>query len=45
MELDSPEYETERVVNAVFEIPKVVSLAAVLDSRKGGGDLGPACRA
>lgn len=35
------EHETERVVNAVFEIPKVLSLATLLDSRNGGGDLGP----
>ena len=35
------EHETERVVNAVFEIPKVFSLATLLDSRNGGGDLGP----
>jgi hypothetical protein len=34
-------HETERVVNAVFEIPKVLSLATLLDSRNGGGDLGP----
>jgi hypothetical protein len=36
------EHETERVVNAVFEIPKVFSLATLLDSCNGGGDLGPA---
>jgi hypothetical protein len=35
------EPETERVFNAVFEIPKVLSLATLLDSRNGGGDLGP----
>jgi hypothetical protein len=35
------EQEIERVVNAVFEIPKVLSLATLLDSRHGGGDLGP----
>jgi hypothetical protein len=35
------EREAERVVNAVFEIPKVFSLATLLDSRNGGGDLGP----
>jgi hypothetical protein len=35
------EHETERVVNAVFEIPKLLSLATLLDSRNGGGDLGP----
>lgn len=35
------EHETERVVNVVFEIPKVLSLATLLDSRNGGGDLGP----
>jgi hypothetical protein len=34
------EHKIERVGNAVFEIPKVLSLATLLDSRNGGGDLG-----
>ena len=36
-----PEHETERVVGAVLQIPKVLSLGTLLDSRNGGGDLGP----
>jgi hypothetical protein len=35
------EREIEGVVNTVLEIPKVVSFATLLDSRNGGGDLGP----
>jgi hypothetical protein len=35
------ERETERVVGTVLQIPKVLSLATLLDSRNGGGDLGP----
>ena len=35
------EREAERVVNAVFEIPKVLSLATLLDSHNSGRDLGP----
>jgi len=36
------EHETERVVSTVLQIPKVLSLGTLLDSRNGGGDLGPA---
>jgi hypothetical protein len=35
------EHETERVINTVLQIPKVLSLGTLLDSRNGGGDLGP----
>ena len=35
------EHETERVVSTVLQIPKVLSLGTLLDSRNGGGDLGP----
>lgn len=30
------------LINATFKIPQVLSLATLLDSRNGGGDLGPA---
>ena len=36
------EREAERVINTVLQIPKVLSLGTLLDSRNGGGDLGPA---
>lgn len=35
------EREAEGVINTVLQIPKVLSLGTLLDSRNGGGDLGP----
>lgn len=35
------EREAGAVINAVLQIPKVLSLGTLLDSRNGGGDLGP----
>lgn len=35
------EREAGRVIETVLQIPKVLSLGALLDSRNGGGDLGP----
>ena len=35
------EREAGSVINTVLQIPKVLSLATLLDSRNGGGDLGP----
>lgn len=36
------EREAGTVINTVLQIPKVLSLGTLLDSRNGGGDLGPA---
>lgn len=35
------EQEAGTVINTVLQIPKVLSLGTLLDSRNGGGDLGP----
>jgi hypothetical protein len=36
------EREAGEIINTVLQIPKVLSLGTLLDSRNGGGDLGPA---
>jgi hypothetical protein len=37
----STERAVDGLINATFKIPQVLSLATLLDSRNGGGDLGP----